>query len=39
MGESAGNDNLEIVRRYLQALEQGETGAALSSFFAPDVVF
>ena len=36
MGEPAGN--LEIARKYLQALEQGETGAALRSFFAPDVV-
>ena len=36
MGEPAGNP--EIARKYLQALEQGETGAALRSFFAPDVV-
>jgi ketosteroid isomerase-like protein len=36
MGGPAGN--LEIARKYLQALERGETGAALSSFFAPDVV-
>jgi len=36
MGEPAGN--LEIARKYLQALERGETGAALSSFFARDVV-
>ena len=36
MEEPAGN--LEIARRYLQALGRGETGAALSSFFAPDVV-
>jgi hypothetical protein len=36
MGEPAGN--LEIARKYLQALERGETGAALGSFFAPDVV-
>jgi SnoaL-like protein len=28
-----------IARRYLQALERGETGAALSKFFAPDVAF
>lgn len=31
--------NLEIARNYLQALERRETGAALGSFFAPDVVF
>lgn len=31
--------NLEIARNYLQAFERGETGAALGSFFAPDVVF
>jgi len=36
MGEPAGN--LGIARKYLQALERGETGAALGSFFAPDVV-
>jgi ketosteroid isomerase-like protein len=36
MGDPAGN--LEIARKYLQALERGETGAALSRFFAPDVV-
>jgi ketosteroid isomerase-like protein len=36
MGGPAGN--LEIARKYLQALERGETGAALSSFFARDVV-
>jgi len=39
MGEPAGFDNLETARRYLQALERGETGAALRNFFAPDVVF
>src|SRR5260370_35997547 len=39
MGEPAGNDNLETARRYLQALERGETGATLRNFFAPDVVF
>jgi ketosteroid isomerase-like protein len=38
MGEPAGDGNLEIARRYLEALEQRETGAALSRFFAPDVV-
>jgi ketosteroid isomerase-like protein len=32
-------NNLEIARSYLKALERGETGAVLSSFFAPDVVF
>src|SRR5260370_3571994 len=37
MGEPAGNDNLETARRYLQALERGETGAALRNFLAPDV--
>jgi hypothetical protein len=37
MGEPA--DNLEIARRYLQALERGEPGAALKPFFAPDAVF
>jgi ketosteroid isomerase-like protein len=36
MGEPA--DNLEIARRYLQALERGDTGEELSRFFAPDVV-
>jgi ketosteroid isomerase-like protein len=36
MGEPAGN--LEIARKYLQAIERGETGAALTSLFAPDVV-
>jgi ketosteroid isomerase-like protein len=39
MGDPAGNDNLETARRYLQALERGETGAALRDFFAPEVVF
>jgi ketosteroid isomerase-like protein len=37
MSEPAGN--LEIARSYLRAVEQGETGAGLSKFFAPDVVF
>jgi ketosteroid isomerase-like protein len=37
-GKPAGNDNLEMARNYLRALEQGETGTALSRFFAPDVV-
>ena len=36
MGEPA--NNLEIARRYLQALEQGEAGAELSKFFAPDIL-
>jgi ketosteroid isomerase-like protein len=36
MGEPAGI--LEIARRYLQALERGETGAALRGFTAPEVV-
>ena len=36
MDEPAGN--LEIARSYLQALERGETGAALKEFLAPDVV-
>jgi hypothetical protein len=36
MDEPAGN--LENARKYLQALERGETGAALSSFLAPDMV-
>ena len=36
MDEPAGN--LEIARRYWQALERGETGAALKEFLAPDVV-
>jgi len=36
MGEPVGN--LGIARRYLQALERGETGAALKEFLAPDVV-
>jgi hypothetical protein len=33
MGEPAGN--LGIARRCLQALEMGETGAALKEFLAP----
>jgi ketosteroid isomerase-like protein len=32
-------DNLETARSYLKAIEQGETGARLSEFFAPEVVF
>jgi ketosteroid isomerase-like protein len=32
-------NNLEIARSYLQALERGETGAALGQFFASDVIF
>jgi hypothetical protein len=36
MGEPAGN--LGIARRYLQALEMGETEAAFKEFLAPDVV-
>jgi ketosteroid isomerase-like protein len=36
MGEPA--ENLQIARRYLQALERGDTGEDLSRFFAPDVV-
>jgi len=36
MGEPAGN--LGIARRYLQALERGETGDALKEFLAPDSV-
>src|SRR5258708_19133362 len=36
MGES-GN-NLEIARRYLQALEQGAAGAEFSKLFSPDVL-
>jgi ketosteroid isomerase-like protein len=36
MGEPA--KNLEIARSYLRALERGDTGAALSKFFAPEVV-
>jgi hypothetical protein len=39
MGEPAGIVNLETARRYLQALEPGETGAALRDYFAPDAVF
>jgi hypothetical protein len=35
---SEPTNNLEIARNYLRTLERGETGAALSSFFAPDVV-
>ncbi len=30
--------NLEMVRRYLQAIENGATGAALAAFYAPEVV-
>ena len=36
MGEPA--NNLEIARRYLQALEQGAAGAELSKLFSPDVL-
>jgi len=32
-------DHLETARSYLKAIEQGEKGAGLSKFFAPDVVF
>lgn len=31
-------DNLTIARRYLEALENGVDGSALSEFFTPDVV-
>ena len=31
-------DNLAIAKRYLAAIEQGATGDALATFFAPDVV-
>lgn len=31
-------DNLEIARRYLEAVERGATGSALAEFFTPDVV-
>lgn len=31
--------NLEIARRYVQAIERGATGAELREFFAQDVVF
>jgi hypothetical protein len=37
MGESTSN--LEITRSYLRAIEQEETEAGLSTFFAPDVIF
>jgi ketosteroid isomerase-like protein len=36
MGESA--ENLEVARKYLQAIERGATGAELRSFFTSDVV-
>ena len=32
------SDNVETARRYLQAIEQGATGATLAQFFAPNVV-
>ena len=35
---SSSSANLEIARRYLEAIEQGAIGAALAAFFAPDVV-
>jgi ketosteroid isomerase-like protein len=35
---SEPGNNLEIARNYLRTLGRGETGAALSRFFAPDVV-
>ena len=35
MGEPA--ENVEIARRYLRALERGETGAALEEFLGPDI--
>lgn len=31
--------NLDAAHRYLAAIEQGETGAALAAFFTPDVTF
>jgi len=31
------SDNLQLARRYLEALERGESGDSLA-FFAPDVV-
>ena len=32
------SDNIEIARKYLQAIEQGATGTTLAQFFAPNVV-
>ncbi|HEY6064563.1 MAG TPA: nuclear transport factor 2 family protein [Thermoanaerobaculia bacterium] len=31
-------DNLDVARRYLEAVERGATGDALAAFFTPDVV-
>jgi len=31
-------DNIETARRYLKAIEEGATGAALAQFFAPHIV-
>ena len=35
---SAPNPHLDLATRYLAALEQDTTGAALAEFFTPDVV-
>jgi ketosteroid isomerase-like protein len=35
---SEPNPHLDLVGRYLAALERGATGAALAEFFTPDVV-
>ena len=32
------DSNLDVVRRYLAAIEAGATGDALAAFFTPDVV-
>ena len=34
----AATDNLEIARRYLEAIESGADGAALADFFTRDVI-
>lgn len=35
---SVTESNLEVARRYLQALTAGATGQALAAFFTPDVI-
>ncbi|MBI5876379.1 MAG: nuclear transport factor 2 family protein [Chloroflexi bacterium] len=36
---SSESSNLELVRRYLAAIEHGAEGELLAAFFTPDVVF
>ena len=34
----SGSENLNLARRYLEAIEAGATGNELAGFFAPEVV-